>query len=47
MRRLTLSLEATIAVSEPSVQPIYRTKCGNIRSNMKQVLFAIALKRHF
>ena len=29
MRWLTLSLEATISVSGPSGQPIYRKKCGN------------------
>jgi len=30
-----------------SGQPIYRKKCGNIGSNMKQVLFGIVMKSHF
>ena len=38
---LTLSLEATISVSGPSGQPIYRKKCVNIGWNMKRFLLAI------
>jgi len=47
MRWLTLSLEATISVSEPSVQPIYRNKCGNIGWNMKQVPLPLCWKGIF